>query len=156
MNKDLLVIKIAAFFRSVSVGFTGVVVGVYLFRNGFSSLNIGLVIGTGLAGAAIATLVVSLRADLLGRRLTLFLLAMLGSIAGIALAITPSLPLLLVLAFFGMLNGMGTDRSAAFALEQAIIPGLVPDARRTWNLAWYNVVLDTGGAVGALAAGLPL
>jgi hypothetical protein len=64
MNKDLLLIKTAAFLRSVIVGLTGVVVGVYLFRNGFSSLDIGLVIGAGLAGAAVATLVVSLRADL--------------------------------------------------------------------------------------------
>ena len=144
MNKDLLLINTAAFLRSVSIGLTGVVVGIYLFRHGFSSLGIGLVIGTGLAGAALATLIVSLRADHLGRRATLLFLACLGSIAGIALAITPPTPLLLLLAFVGMLNGMGTDRSAAFALEQAIIPGLVPDGRRTWTFAWYNVVLDTG------------
>jgi MFS family permease len=156
MKKDLLLINTAAFLRSISVGLTGVVVGIYLFRNGFSSLSIGLVIAAGLAGAAVATLIVSLRADHLGRRTTLLFLALLSSIAGIALAVTPSLPVLSVLAFVGMLNGMGTDRSAAFALEQAIIPGLVPDTRRTWTLAWYNVVLDTGGAIGALAAGLPL
>jgi Major Facilitator Superfamily len=51
---------------------------------------------------------------------------------------------------------MGPDRSAAFSLEQAVIPGLVPDASRTWSLAWYNVVLDTAGSLGALAAALPL
>src|SRR5262249_50877306 len=51
---------------------------------------------------------------------------------------------------------MGTDRSAAFALEQAMIPGLVSDQRRTWSLAWYNLVLDSSGALGALAAGTPL
>jgi hypothetical protein len=55
-----------------------------------------------------------------------------------------------------MLNGMGTDRSAAYALEQAVIPGLVPTHRRTWSLAWYSLVLDSSGALGALAAGLPL
>ena len=37
MKKDLLLINAAAFLRSVSVGLTGVVVGIYLFRNGFSS-----------------------------------------------------------------------------------------------------------------------
>jgi len=156
MNRDLLLINTTAFCRSVIVGLTGVVLGIYLFRNGFSSLNIGLVIGSGLAGAAVATLLVSLRADRLGRRYTLLFLAFLSSIAGIALAIRPPLPFLLLLAFVGMLNGMGTDRSAAFALEQAVIPGLVPDAHRTWTLAWYNVALDTGGAVGALAAGIPV
>jgi len=60
------------------------------------------------------------------------------------------------MAFVGMLNGTGTDRSAVFSLEQAIIPGLVPDASRTWGLAWYNVVLDAAGSLGALAAALPL
>jgi hypothetical protein len=50
----------------------------------------------------------------------------------------------------------GTDRSAAFALDQAVVPGLVSDVRRTWNLAWYNVLLDGGGSLGALGAALPL
>src|SRR5207244_9654244 len=83
-------------------------------------------------------------------------LSLLGAIGALALAFTPAVPVLLVMAFVGMLNGTGTDRSAAFTLEQAIIPGLVPDASRTWGLAWYNVVLDTAGSLGALAAGLPL
>jgi len=61
-----------------------------------------------------------------------------------------------VIAFLGMLNGMGSDRSPAFALEQATIPGLVADEKRTWALAWYSVVLDASGAVGALAAGIPI
>jgi len=60
------------------------------------------------------------------------------------------------MAFISMLNGTGTDRSAAFALDQAVVPGLVPDVKRTWKLAWYNVLLDGGGSLGALAAGLPI
>ena len=83
-------------------------------------------------------------------------LSILSAIGAIALALTPAVPILLLMAFVGMLNGTGTDRSAAFSLEQAIIPGLVPDASRTWSLAWYNVVLDTAGSLGALAAVLPL
>src|SRR5262249_956880 len=55
-----------------------------------------------------------------------------------------------------MINGMGSDRSPSFALEQAMIPGLISDQKRTWALAWYSVVLDASGAVGALAAGIPL
>ena len=50
----------------------------------------------------------------------------------------------------------GTDRSASYAIEQAVIPGLASDTRRTWNPAWYNVLLDGGGSLGALAAGLPV
>ena len=86
----------------------------------------------------------------------LVVLSLLGAIGTVGLAITPAVPILLLMSFAGMLNGTGTDRSAAFSLEQAIIPGIVPETSRTWSLAWYNVVLDTAGSLGALAAGVPL
>jgi MFS family permease len=155
-RRDRILINAAGFLRSLGVGLVGVVLGVYLFRVGFSSLSIGLVVAAGLAGTALATLLASLFADRFGRRRSLVLLAFLSSGGGIALSLAPSLWLLLLLAFVTMLNGTGTDRSASYALEQGIIPGLAPDARRTWNLAWYNVLLDGGGSLGALAAGLPM
>src|SRR5215472_5731096 len=134
----------------------GVLLGIYLFRMGLGSFAIGLVIATGLAGAAVATVLVSLIADRAGRRFFFLVLSMLSGMAGIALAISPSLPVLAILAFVGMLNGTGTDRSAASALDQAVIPGLVSDTKRTWNLAWYNLFVDGGGALGAMAAALPI
>jgi hypothetical protein len=48
--KDLLIINTAAFLRSFTFGLTGVVLGIYLFRVGLSSFNIGMVIAAGLAG----------------------------------------------------------------------------------------------------------
>src|SRR5580765_459928 len=156
LSRDFLLINAAAFLRSFTFGLTGVVLGIYLFRIGLSSFSIGMVIAAGLAGSALATVGVTAQADRLGRKRTLVLLSILSAIGALALAVTPALPILLLLAFVGMLNGTGTDRSAAFSLEQAIIPGLVPDTSRTWSLAWYNVVLDTAGSLGALAAALPL
>src|SRR5215472_7404180 len=155
-TRDLAIINAAGFLRSFSVGLMGVVLGIYLFRVGLTSFTIGLVISVGLAGAALATLSVSLLADQVGRRSFLLILSLLSAVAGIALAISPSLPVLALLSFVGMLNGTGTDRSAASALDQAVIPGLVSDIKRTWNLAWYNVLLDGGGALGAMAAALPI
>jgi MFS family permease len=155
-TRDLALINAAGFLRSFGVGLMGVVLGIYLFRTGLTSLAIGLVIAVGLAGAALATALVSLVADRVGRRSFLLILSLLSGVAAIALALSPSLPVLAILAFVGMLNGTGTDRSAASALDQAIIPGLVLDIKRTWNLAWYNVLLDGGGALGAMAAALPI
>jgi MFS family permease len=156
VSKDLIIINAAAFLRSFTFGLTGVVLGIYLFRAGLSSFNIGMVVAVGLLGSALATIGVTTKADRAGRRRTLVALSLLGSIGALALAFTPAVPVLLAIAFVGMLNGTGTDRSAAFSLEQAIIPGLVSDASRTWGLAWYNVVLDAAGSLGALAAALPL
>jgi predicted MFS family arabinose efflux permease len=82
-------------------------------------------------------------------------LSVLTALGGFALYASPELPLLLAMIFVGMLNGTGTERSATFALEQAVIPGLASDSRRTWNLAFYNILIDGGGSFGALGAGLP-
>ena len=155
-NRDLALVNAAGFLRSLGVGLLGVVLGIYLFRLGLSSLAIGLVVATGLAGSALATIAVSFAADRLGRKNSLLCLSLLSTMGGLALALSPRLPLLLTMAFISMLNGTGTDRSAAFALDQAVVPGLVPDVKRTWKLAWYNVLLDGGGSLGALAAGLPI
>ena len=71
MSKDLLLINAAAFLRSFTFGLTGVVLGIYLFRAGLSSFNIGMVIAAGLAGSALATIGVTTKADRVGRRRTL-------------------------------------------------------------------------------------
>jgi MFS family permease len=155
-SRNIVLICLAAWLRSFGIGFLGVVLGVFLYRQGFGSIAIGLIVAAGLAGAAAATTLVTFRADRLGRRKTLFFLSLLTAAGVLPLIARSGLAVLVPVAFLGMLNGMGTDRSAAFALEQAIIPGLVSDQRRTWSLAWYNLVLDASGALGALAGGLPL
>src|SRR5215831_9281380 len=156
LARDVTLIYAAAWLRSFGIGFLGVVLGVFLYRQGFNSTAIGLVVAAGLAGAAAATAIVTLKADRIGRRKTLFVLSLLTAAGVFPLILGSGIAVLAPVAFFGMLNGMGTDRSAAFALEQAIIPGLVSDQRRTWSLAWYNLVLDASGALGALAGGIPL
>lgn len=154
--RNLSLIYIAAWMRSFGIGLLGVVLGVFLYREGFSSTAIGLVIAAGLAGSATGTVFITFKADRLGRRRALFVLSLLTAAGVLPLIFRFGLPAMVVVAFMGMLNGMGSDRSPAFALEQATIPGLVPDVKRTWALAWYSVVLDASGAVGALAAGIPI
>ena len=156
LSRSLVLIYVAGFLRSLGVGLLGVILAVYLGRVGVSSTGIGLVIGAGLFGACAATAVVAWAGKRVGYRTSLVVLSLLATVGGVALAVLPSFPVLLFLIFIGMVNGMGTDRSAAFALEQAIIPGLVADRSRTWALSWYNVLLDSGGALGALGAVLPL
>ena len=155
LNRDLVLLLSAAFLRSAGIGLTGVLLALYLVQAGLSAAAIGVVVAVGLAGSAAATLLVTLAADRLGRRATLLLLALLSAAGGVALAAASQLTVFLLAAFFGMLNGMGRDRGGAVALEQAIVPETVPAARRTWALAWYNLLLDTGGALGGLAGSLP-
>jgi len=155
LNRNLGAIYAAGLLRALGVGLMGVVLGIYLSRVGFSATFIGLVIGSGLVGGALGTVGVSFLADRLGRRLTLVTLGLLSGAGGLALALTTGGTPILVFAFLGMLNGFGTDRGPAFALEQAIVPQLIPSERRTWALAWYAVTLDAGHALGSLGGALP-
>jgi len=155
VTRDLGLVYAAAFLRSVGVGLTGVLLALYLAQAGLSAGAIGAIVAAGLAGGAAATLLVTLGADRLGRRVTLLTLGALTAAGGVALALASDFWVFFAAAFFGMVNGMGRDRGGAVALEQAMLPETVSAERRTWALAFYNLALDTGGALGSLAAALP-
>ncbi len=156
LTRNLGLIYGAGFLRSASVGLLGVLLAVYLARTGFSPTAIGFVLASGLVGNSVGTAFTSRYGESFGRKRLLITAAVLSSVGGIGLAFVHTPAALVPLAFLFMLNGMGTDRSPSFAVEQAIIPGLVNDRTRTWALSWYNVVLDTSGAVGALGGALPV
>jgi len=134
----------------------GVIFGVYLFRLGRGSAEIGILTAAGLAGATIATAWITWRGDQFGRRKALIVLALLWVAGGAGLAFVSSFIGLLLVVFAGMVNAMGTDRSASYVIEQAVLPNLISDRGRTWTFSWYHLVLDAGGALGALAAALPI
>src|SRR3989441_2238980 len=96
-QRNIPLIYAAAFLRSMSTGTLGVVLAVYLSRNGLSATWIGAVIAAGLAGSAAATALVSYRGDVFGRRRFLLLLSAFSASGGIALVLFPP-PLVLVAA----------------------------------------------------------
>ncbi len=155
-RSDQIFLTTAAFLRSVAVGMTGVLLALYLNAEGWNIRSIGWLVTTGLAGSAAATLFVSYSADRLGHRRVLLMLTTLSAGGLAALAWMPSLPVLFVAAFVGMLNGLGRDRGPAYALEQAMLPQTTTPQRRTFLIAWYSLALDVALAVGSLAAALPV
>jgi MFS family permease len=155
VSRDVALIYTAAFLRSSTVGLVGVVLAIYLGETGFSPIAIGLVIGAGLAGGAIATVLVGIYGDAVGRKRSLIALSVLTIVGYGAVATASGLWPTVAAAFFGMLNGMGRDRGAASALDQAVLPATATSEQRIWVLAWYNVVLDSGHAIGALAGATP-
>jgi MFS family permease len=156
--RDRRLLCAAAFVRALASGMVGVVIGLHLAARGFDPAETGLVISTGLAGAAVAALIVTAAGDRLGRRRTLLVLGALGAAGGVVLAIAPvgAHGVVLAAAFAGMLNGMGKDRGAAQILDQALLPTTVGDRDRTRAFAWYGALQDAGHALGGLAAGAPV
>ncbi len=146
---------VTAFVRAVTTSLLGVLLGVYLARQGITGSSFGAIVSAGLVGAALAAMVATLFADRLGRKRFLLGLSLMSVVGTIAFAFSSSAITLGLAAFLGMLNGMGKDRGAALILEQAALPGTTTAANRTQVIAWYTMLQDFGHATGALLAGLP-
>jgi predicted MFS family arabinose efflux permease len=155
MKRDRILLYLAAFARSTGVGMSGVLVGLYAAELGLGAPGVGAVISAGLVGVALGTLAVMLWGEHVGRARLLIGLAFLAALGTAAFALAPLPWMLAPAAALGMVNGMGRDRGAAFSLEQALLPSLTDERGRTQSFAWYNVVLDSGHALGALAGLLP-
>jgi MFS family permease len=154
--RDRQILYTGVFTRSLATSLIGVLLGIYLAKMHFAPSEVGLVVGVGLTGAALAALVVTLAGDRLGRRRTLIALAILGALGAVIAACSSRVVVVSGAAFFGMLNGMGRDRSASSVLDQAMLPGTTGNQDRTLSFAWYNVAQDLGHALGALFAGAPV
>ncbi len=152
---DRNILYAVAFTRSLATGMLGVVFGLYLASLGFAPATIGAVVAAGLAGGAAGGLLATLVADRVGRRLFLVALSFLGAAGALGAAVSSDPAIMAAVAFFGMLNGMGRDRGAALALDQAILPATGSEQKRTLRFAWYNVLQDAGHALGALLAAAP-
>src|SRR3989441_7962449 len=112
-KRDLVLIYGAALLRSFGIGLLGVLLGIYLFRGGASSAEIGLVIAIGLAGGAVATAMVSLRGDWFGRRRSLSVLALLSTVGGLGLLLSLHLAGLLFLQRWFAIDA-GTSYKSVF------------------------------------------
>lgn len=133
----------------------GVLLGIYLARLDFSPAAIGLTISAGLGGAALVALLATFGGDGWGRRRMLLALGVMGALGGAVTAWAGGETVMLLAAFFGMLNGQGRDRGAALILEQAMLPATCDDTGRTQTFAWYNLLQDIGHALGGLLAFVP-
>ncbi len=151
---DRRVVYVTAFVRAMAVGMIGILLGLYLARLRLPPQQVGFVVAAGLAGCAASTLWAMRSSDRVGRKRFLIGLAI-AAAAGALLAVTANPIALVVLAFVGMVNGMGRDRGAALVIEQALLPVTTTDAERTRTMAIYSVVQDAGHAAGSLLAGLP-
>ncbi|HEU4723928.1 MAG TPA: MFS transporter, partial [Candidatus Eisenbacteria bacterium] len=152
---DRRILLAGAFFRALATGMIGVLIGIHLAKHGFAPGAIGVVVSAGLAGAALAGLLVTWAGDRFGRRRAMLTLSLLGAGGGAVVAFASGEVVVAAAAFAGMLNGMGRDRGAASILDQAILPATAKDKERTAAFAAYNVVQDAGHAFGALLAGVP-
>jgi MFS family permease len=142
--------------RATATAFVGVLIGLWCKDFGLSDTQVDLVLAAGLWGAAVACLLVTWRGDDFGRRRTMVALALCASAGALGFGWARDPLLLAGVAFLGMLNSVGRDRGATLILEQASLPATTDTAGRTRTFAIYNLLQDSGHALGALLASVPM
>ena len=153
--QTIIFLYLIVFIRALATGMIGVLLGIYLVQIKLSVIEMGWVMSAGLLGSTLVTLLVTFKGEMLGRKHWLMLISLLSALGGMMLAQFTEPLFLGAAAFLGMINGMGRDRGAALVLEQALLPSLVDDQKRTLVFAWYNVLQDVGHACGGILAAMP-
>jgi len=140
--------------RMFAYGLLSVVLVLHLSAAGVDEARIGLLLSLTLLGDTALSLLVTTRADRVGRRRMLVLGALLMAGGGAAFAATTSFALLLLAATIGVLSPSGNEVGPFLALEQAALAQELPAARRTGAFAWYQLAGSLATAAGALAGGV--
>lgn len=153
-NGDLRRILFARGARGLASGYFAVVLGVELHHQGLSGIEVGLVLGAVLGGAAFALLGVRRFADGAGRRRCYLAGYLAQSAAGLVLVLSPWWWLLVLVGLTGALSGEIIDSGPFGALEQVMLTTAVTEERRLRTFSRYGAVGTATGALGALGAGL--
>jgi MFS family permease len=130
-----------------------VLIGVTLARRGFSGIEVGLVLGALLAGAALASFLVARTGDRLGRRRWYVGLLVVMAVTGAVFALTDCVALLVVAALSGAVSTEVVESGPFTTLEQAMLPEAAAGHDPTRLFGTYNAVATLAGSLGALGAG---
>ena len=141
------------FTRLFAYGALSVVLVFYLVEVGLTESQIGLLLTSTLIGDTAVSLLITTRADRIGRRHMLIVGAALMAAAGLVFASTRQWWLLLAAGTIGVISPSGNEVGPFLSLEQAALSHVVTDRTRTTVFAWYTLAGSLATASGALSGG---
>jgi MFS family permease len=153
LTTDAWLLFAARFVRLLAYGSLSVVLVFYLVGIGLSEPQTGLLLTLTLAGDTVVSLLLTTRADRIGRRRTLIAGAVLMAGAGLVFASTRNFWLLIVAGTVGVISPSGNEVGPFLSIEQAALSHVVSDRTRTDVFAWYTLAGSVATALGALAGG---
>jgi MFS family permease len=155
MSRALYSLLFARALRDFGDGFVAVLLPLYLTKLGLSPFEVGALAGTALFGSAVLTLTIGVIGNRFDPRHLLIAAAALMAATGVALSLTDSYILLLIVALIGTVNPSGGTASSFVPIEHAVLAREVSSGDRTNAFARYSLVAGLAAAGGALAAALP-
>lgn len=152
-GRDAWLIIFSHAMRMAAYGCSSLILALFFSELGVSDAHIGLFMTLTLAGDVAMTLALTLVADRIGRRRSLFVGAVLMVASGVTFALSEHYWVLLVAAVVGVISATGGDFGPFRAIEESTLSGLAGPATRADVLAWYVTTASLGSAVGTELAG---
>ncbi len=153
LTADAWLLFATRFIRLFAYGSLSVVLVFFLVGIGLTDAQTGLLLTLTLVGDTIISLLLTTRADRIGRRRTLVAGAMLMVGAGLIFASTTMVWLLVAAATIGVISPSGNEVGPFLSIEQAALSHVITDRARTEVFAWYTLAGSVATALGALAGG---
>jgi MFS family permease len=154
LTHDGWLLFLSRFTRLFAYGALSVVLVFYLTGLGLSEAQTGMLLTLTLAGDTVVSLILTTRADRIGRRRTLIVGALLMVCAGLTFAYTRSLLWLIVAGTLGVISPSGNEVGPFLSIEQAALSHVVPNRIRTATFAWYTLAGAFATAAGSLCGGI--
>ena len=140
--------------RLFAYGSLSVVLVIYLTGLGFSESQTGLLFSLTLAGDTAISLLLTTRADRMGRKRMLIAGAILMAVSGFLFALTHNFMVLLITGTLGVISPSGGEVGPFLPIEQASLAHIVPPKGRTQMFAQYSLAGSLATAAGALCGGI--
>jgi MFS family permease len=153
VTRDGRLLFAARFIRLFAYGSLSVVLVFFLVGIGLSESQIGTLLTLTLAGDVVVSLLLTTRADRIGRRRTLMAGAVLMIAAGLVFAATSHLWLLVLAGTIGVISPSGNEVGPFLPVEQASLSQIIPARDRTDVFAWYTLAGSLATALGSLVGG---
>jgi MFS family permease len=141
--------------RNFGQSAVAIILALYLGTLGFSLLQIGLVLSVDIAGTTALALSVAFLANKIGRRRMLAGIMFAAALASVVVALTRSLPILVVAIFVGSFTAGAGAGGPLQPLEVAAVAEVAPADKRTRLMATLFMVGTVASAIGALLVAFP-
>jgi len=153
LPRDASVLFVTRFTRLFAYGALSVILVFYLVSLGLTEAQVGILLTLTLTGDIAISLLLTTRADRIGRRWMLIVGAMLMAGAGVAFASTKNLFFLIIAGTIGVISPSGNEVGPFLSIEQAALSHVVSARTRTEVFAWYTLTGSAATALGALCGG---
>ncbi len=155
-GKDVYIIILARYLRLFAYGAVALILAVYFREQGFTDEQIGLFMSLTLLGDVLVSLLLTLVADVLGRRRILLLGSLAMAISGAIFATTDKYIVLLLAAIIGVISPSGNEIGPFRAVEESTLAHLVSEKRRSDVYTWYVVLAVLGTSTGLAVGGVAI